>query len=82
MISLDDGAVMTRRKFASQADPKVLDDLKSIADAEGRQFQAVVEEAFKEYVDRKKGNAPRRDVMAHLKASIAKNAELYRKLAK
>lgn len=73
---------MTRRKFASQADPKVLDDLKAIADAEGRQFQSVVEEAFADYVARKKDGQPRRDVMAHLKVSMARNAELYRKLAK
>jgi hypothetical protein len=73
---------MTRRKFASQADPKILDDLKEIADAEGRQFQSVVEEAFSDYIARKKGGQPRRDVMVHLKASIARNGELYRKLAK
>jgi hypothetical protein len=73
---------MTRRKFASQADPKILDDLKEIAASEGRQFQSVVEEAFTDYVARKKGGKPRPDVMAHLKASIARNAELYRKLAK
>jgi predicted transcriptional regulator len=73
---------MTRRKFASQADPKILDDLKAIADAEGRQFQAVIEEAFADYIQRKKGGKPRPDVMAHLKASMARNAELYRKLAK
>ncbi len=73
---------MTRRKFASQADPKILDDLKAIADAEGRQFQSVVEEAFCDYIARKKGGQPRPDVMAHLKGSMARNAELYRKLAK
>jgi hypothetical protein len=73
---------MTRQKFASQADAKLLDDMKSIATAEGRQFQAVVEEAFAEYIARKRGDQPREHVMAHLKASIARNAELYRKLAK
>ncbi len=73
---------MTRRKFATQADPKILDDLKAIAQAEGRQFQSVVEEAFSDYVTRKRGGQPRRDVMAQLKVSIARNAELYRKLAK
>ena len=72
---------MSRRKFASQADPKILNDLRTIAEAEGRQFQSIVEEAFSDYIARKKGDQPRRDVMAHLKASIAKNAELYRKLA-
>ncbi len=73
---------MTRQKFASQADQKLLNDLRAIAEAEGRQFQSVVEEAFSDYIARKRGDQPRRDVMAHLKASIAKNAELYRKLAK
>ena len=73
---------MTRQKFASQADTKLLDDMKSIAAAEGRQFQTVVEEAFAEYIARKRGDEPRPQVMAHLKASIARNAELYRKLAK
>lgn len=73
---------MSRQKFASQADAKLLDDMKSIAAAEGRQFQSVVEEAFAEYVARKRGDKPRAHVMEHLKASIARNAELYRKLAK
>ena len=73
---------MTRQKFATQADPKLLNDLKAIAAAEGRQFQSVVEEAFAEYVARKQGNRPRTDVMAHFKASVVRNAELYRKLAK
>jgi hypothetical protein len=73
---------MTRQKFASQADQKLLNDLRAIAEAEGRQFQSVVEEAFSDYIARKRGDQPRRDVMAHLKASIARNAELYRKLAK
>lgn len=73
---------MTRTKFASQADPKILEDLRQIANAEGRQFQSVVEEAFADYIARKKSGQPRRDVMAHLKASIARNGELYRKLAK
>lgn len=73
---------MTRQKFATQADPKVLKDLKAIAAAEGRQFQTVVEEAFAEYIARKQGNRPRPDVMAHFKATVARNVELYRKLAK
>ena len=73
---------MTRRKFATQADPKLLDDLKAIAETEGRQFQAVVEEAFAEYIARKRGDRPRADVMAHFKASVARNSDLYRKLAK
>ncbi len=73
---------MGRQKFASQADARLLDDMKSIAAAEGRQFQAVVEEAFADYIARKRGDEPRPRVLEHLKASIARNADLYRKLAK
>jgi len=73
---------MARQKFATQADAKLLEDLRAIAASEGRQLQAVVEEAFSEYVARKQGYRPRADVMAHFKASVARNSELYRKLAK
>ncbi|MBK8766663.1 MAG: hypothetical protein IPM01_19445 [Burkholderiaceae bacterium] len=36
-----------RVKFASQVDPRLLEDLKAIAKAEGRQLQALVEEALR-----------------------------------
>jgi hypothetical protein len=71
----------TRVKFASQADPNVLADVKALAREEGRQFQAVVEEALKEWVERKRSDQPRLEVVAHLKATIERNRELYRRLA-
>jgi len=70
-----------RRKFASQAAPDILDAVRAIADEEGRQVQAVIEEALREYVERKRGERPREQVLAHLQASIAENRELYRRLA-
>jgi hypothetical protein len=72
---------MTMQKFSSQARPELLDEVRRIAAAEGRQFQAVLDEALAEWVEKKKGEAPRPDVIAHTKASIARHRQLYKKLA-
>lgn len=69
-------------KFATQADPAVLEALKNIAANEGRQIQALVDEALREYIDKKTGNAPRRHVMDSLKASMVRYDGLYKELAK
>ena len=69
------------QKFSSQARPELLDEVRHIAAAEGRQFQAVLDEALAEWVEKKKGEAPRSDVIAHTKASIARHRQLYKKLA-
>jgi hypothetical protein len=74
--------VMTLQKFSSQARPELLEEVRAIAAAEGRQFQAVLDEALAEWVDRKKGNKPRPETLAHLKASIARHRSLYEELAK
>ena len=40
-------------KFSSQASPDVLNGLHQIADAEGRKFHAVLDEAFRDYLNKK-----------------------------
>jgi hypothetical protein len=70
-----------RQKFASQAAPELLQAVRSIADEEGRQLQAIIEEALREYVERKRGERPREQVLAHLQASVQEHRELYRRLA-
>lgn len=40
-----------------------------------------MEEALREWVERKRGAAPRREVLAHLTASVQQHRELYRHLA-
>ncbi len=72
---------MARQKFATQADPDLLEQVRGIAREEGRQFQAVVEEALREYVDRKRNARPRPEVLAHFEASFERHRELYRRLA-
>lgn len=73
---------MTMQKFSSQARPELLEEVRRIAAEEGRQFQAVLDEALAEWVERKKGEAPRPEVIAHAKASIARHRKLYEELAK
>lgn len=74
--------VMTMQKFSSQARVELLDEVRRIAAEEGRQFQAVLDEALTEWVERKRGEAPRPEVIAHAKASIARHRGLYEELAK
>ncbi len=71
-----------RQKFSSQADPRLLGELRAIAQEEGRQFQAVLEQALREFVERKRGATPRAEVMAHFGASVEKNRRLGELLAR
>jgi len=70
------------RKFSSQADPEVLEGLQEIAAREGRQFQAVLGEAMRDYLAHKRQQAPRRNVLEAFQESIRARDELYRSLAK
>lgn len=53
-----------REKFSTQAAPDVLAALRQIAENQGRQFQAVLDEALRDYIDRQQQERPRRRVMA------------------
>ncbi len=70
------------RKFSSQAEPEVLEALQEIAAREGRQFQAVLGDAMREYLTRKSQQAPRRNVLEAFQESLKERDELYRSLAK
>ena len=70
------------RKFSSQAEPEILGELQQIAAREGRQFQAVLGDAMREYLARKRHQAPRRSVLEAFQSSLAERDELYRSLAK
>ncbi|MCL4182013.1 MAG: hypothetical protein KJ011_01010 [Burkholderiaceae bacterium] len=71
-----------REKFSSQAAPEVLAALRRIAESQGRQFQAVLDEALRDYIDRHQKDRPRRHVMAAFAESMKEFDELYRELAK
>ncbi len=71
-----------REKFSSQATPEVLAALRRIAEADGRQFQAVLDGALREYIDRRRNARPRRHVVDAFGDSLAEFDELYRELAR
>ena len=71
-----------KEKFASQADSDVLAKLRAIAATEGRQFQAVLDEALRDYIEKKRTGKPRAHVLTALGDSIGDFDELYRRLAK
>lgn len=70
-----------KQKFSSQLDADLLSEVRAISEEEGRQFQAVLDEALTEWLERKRGLRPRAEVLIHLKDSIARNRDAYRRLA-
>ncbi|MDO8290852.1 MAG: hypothetical protein Q7T44_16680 [Parvibaculum sp.] len=71
-----------REKFATQADPELLAQMRELAKSEGRQLQSLVEDAFRAYLAAKQTARPRDNVMAHFRDSVKRNGELYKRLAK
>jgi len=71
-----------REKFATQVDPTILAGVRSLAQQEGRQLQALVEEALADLLEKRKNAQPRSRVMAAYQASHEKYGELYKKLAR
>ncbi|MDR3357719.1 MAG: hypothetical protein LBN96_02440 [Desulfovibrio sp.] len=69
-------------KFATRADPAVLEALRSLAGAEGRPLQTLVDEALRDYIERRQGLAPRNRVMRALRLSMARYDSLYRELSR
>jgi hypothetical protein len=72
---------VNREKFATQVDPEVLTAVRELAGKEGRQLQALVDEALSDLLEKYKGSRPRADVMALYQASLEKYGPLYKKLA-
>ena len=71
-----------REKFSSQASPELLAAVREIAHEEGRHFQAVLEEAMREYIENRSKEKLRASVMAHFQASVEKNRRLGEMLAR
>lgn len=71
-----------REKFSSQAAAEVLTAMRQIAERQGHQFQAVLDEALRDYIDRQQQQHVRRHVMTAFAASLDEFDDLYRELAK
>ena len=70
------------QKFSSQANPELLASLRAIAKQDGRHFQAILEDAMRDYIEARRQDKPRAEVMAHFRASVEKNRRLGELLAK
>ena len=70
-----------REKFATQVNSEILTAVRSLSAAEGRQLQALVEEALADLLEKRKKTTPRAHVMAAYLASHEKYGPLYKKLA-
>jgi hypothetical protein len=70
-----------RQKFATQVDADLIAAVRTIAREEGRQVQALIDEALADLVEKRRMGKPRKHVMAAYQASHARFGKLYRKLA-
>ena len=71
-----------REKFATQVNSEILSAVRNLARQEGRQLQALVDEALTDLIEKRKNSRPRAHVMAAYRGSHEKYSELYKKLAK
>ena len=70
-----------REKFATQVNSEILAALRSLAKSEGRQLQALVDEALADLLEKRKQGRPRAHVMGAYQGSHEKFGPLYKKLA-
>ena len=74
--------VTLKENFSSQADPELLAALREIAGNEGRNFQSVLEEAMRAFIENRADPKPRASVMEHFHSSVERNRRLGELLAR
>ena len=62
-------AAQAREKFATQVNSEILSEIRNLAQSEGRQLQALVDEALADLIEKRKQDRPRANVMAAYRAS-------------
>ena len=70
-----------REKFATQVNSEILVAVRTLAQNEGRQLQALVDEALADLIEKRKRANPRPHVMAAYLASHKEYGPVYKKLA-
>jgi hypothetical protein len=72
-----------REKFATQVDTELLESIRQLAKSEGRQIQAVVEDALRGHLEARQAPRPpgREHVMEAYLKSTERYSGLYKKLA-
>jgi hypothetical protein len=81
MIALIMPTTTSRAKFATQVNSDILVEVRMLAEKEGRQLQALVDEALSDLLEKRKKGTPRPHVMGAYLASHEKYGPLYKKLA-
>ena len=71
-----------REKFATQVNVQTLGAVRELAAKEGRQLQALVDEALLDLLEKRRNASARPHVIAAYQASHGKFAPLYEKFAK
>jgi hypothetical protein len=71
----------SREKFATQVNSEILAVVRTFARNEGRQLQALVDEALADLIEKRSRAKPRAHVMGAYLASHEKYGPLYKKLA-
>ena len=69
-------------KFSYKVSPEVLAALHELAASQGRQLQAILEDALREYLEREQRDHPRQHVISEFASSLNEFDELYKDLAK
>lgn len=71
-----------RKKFSTQMDSELLEELKSMARSQGRQIQSIVEEAVEEYIAENTSTRPNPKMMAAAEEATKRYAKTLAYLAK
>ena len=71
-----------REKFATQMDTALLAEVRALARDEGRQLQAVIEEAVRDLLEARRGGDVRRRVADAYQHSLGRYGALYERLSK
>lgn len=70
-----------REKFATQVNSEILSAVRKLAQSEGRQLQALMDQALTDLIEKRKQARPRAHVVAAYQATHEKFAPLFKKLA-
>lgn len=71
----------THQEDCSDGQAETLEKARAIAHAEGKQLQAIIEEALLDLIEKRQSARPPAQVMALYQASVAQNKPLYEQLS-
>lgn len=73
---------MTLVKFGAQADEELLKEIRALADKENAKLYAIINEAFKDLLEKRRQEKPRKTVMESFAAGLEEYDALYERLAR